>query len=141
MVADRKKKVLLVDDDHECLAVTGAILNDYGCMVYEARDFKEILDLVEEKKVIVDLVILDLVLPVFNGFNITAYLRAHRVYKDVPIIAMTARDYQHDRDKALKLGCNSFINKPYSVNKLLEIVRQLLLRPKSESAYDSSVNL
>jgi len=135
---DRKMqpgKILLVEDDLETQKVTNLILNKCGHTVYLASSFKDVLELLRNHQLGIDLAIIDIILPVLSGFTVMEYLRAHPIYKRVPLIAMTARKQTDDYKRAKKIGCSHFIDKPYVVQELLSVVTQLIRHPLHENDY------
>ena len=127
------KKILLVEDDFDCSVVARLILKNWGYKVYEARDFRDVIRLIQVEKLQADLVIVDLFLPLCSGFSIAEYLRTQSNYRFVPIIAITARSRADDHVKALNSGCNSFIAKPYSLDILQRTVAHLLaIAPRTD---------
>ena len=74
----------------------------------------------------IDLVLLDLLLPDTNGFEIASLLRQNKLTQDMPIIAVSGLSKQEDRDRALELGCNDYLLKPYLIDELKTKIYQCL---------------
>ena len=109
-----------------------------GFVVHEAYDGKDALDQV--RKVIPDLVILDVMMPKMDGFETLALLREN---SNVPVIMLTARGEEDDRVRGLELGADDYVTKPFSPRELVSRVRAVLRRvepPKGGSGEAIQVN-
>jgi len=80
-----------------------------------------------------DLILMDMSLPVVDGWEATRRLKADDALKNIPIIALTAHAMANDRDKALAAGCDEYDTKPIELPRLLAKMEALLLVPASES--------
>lgn len=74
----------------------------------------------------VDLVLLDIMLPYFDGFEIVTHIRSKEAWKNVPIIMLTSRSNEKDIVKALELGANDYVTKPFNVKELIARVKRNL---------------
>jgi two-component system response regulator MtrA len=117
------KRLLLVEDDHELGAQIVKRLRDAG---YEATWWKEGRPLGPGALPEVDLVVLDLMLPGTYGMDMLKQLRAHSV---VPVLVLSARNDTVDKVRALQLGADDYMTKPFWPEELLERVRARLRRP------------
>ena len=108
----KEAKILLVEDNEMNQELTVSLLNSVGLTTMVAKNGKIALDLL--KKNAFDLVLMDIQMPVMNGLDATAEIRkrSDEYFKNVPIIAMSARAFQKDKDDCLKAGMNSYIAKP-----------------------------
>ena len=117
-------KVMVVDDDAFIRRPLEYILREEGFVPITAVDGDDCLKKVTETRP--DLIILDVMMPGRDGFEVCSILKSDPVLADVPIILLTARGRENDRNKGLMLGAAEFMTKPYSPSDLLRRVRQLL---------------
>ena len=111
MVAD-KADVLMLDDQPENLhLLTNLLINDFRCRPFS--DAEKFMAYIEQGKP-VDLVLLDVVMPGRDGYEICAWLRSRRALEHVPIIFLTSLTSAEDERKGLALGANDYIGKPFS---------------------------
>jgi tubulin-specific chaperone A len=116
------KNILLVDDDiRNIFAVTGA-LEDYEMEVITASNGKEAVDTLLENNDI-DLVLMDIMMPVMDGYEAMRAIRKIDKLKKIPIIALTAKAMQGDKDKCLEAGANDYLAKPLNVDRLISMMR------------------
>lgn len=108
--------ILLVEDNEMNTLLASAILQRTGAGITEAANGMEAIDLL--KKRVFDVVLMDLHLPVMNGFDTTRYIR-EKLKLDVPVIAITANVINGEESKCLEAGMNGFISKPYTEKDLL----------------------
>jgi DNA-binding response OmpR family regulator len=114
----------VIDDDPELLTMIGMILRRAGYQVVLSSDPVEGLGrLVEERP---DLLILDLMMPHMNGFELCEAVRKSADIADLPIIILTARIQEKDRETALALGVRDYLTKPITARQLLVNVRTIL---------------
>ena len=102
-------KILVVDDEQRMIHFIRMNLDLEGFSVHEAYDGKDALDQI--RKVLPDLVILDVMMPKMDGFETLAVLREN---SNVPVIMLTARGEEDDRVRGLELGADDYITKPFS---------------------------
>lgn len=116
--------VLLVEDFADTRWMMRRLLEMSGCRVVEASDGREAIERASEERP--DLVLMDLNMPVLDGFAAALRLREREETRDVPIIAVTAYDTAESRAAARAVGCTDYIAKPVDFDKLLSIVAQRL---------------
>jgi len=117
------KKVLVVEDVDFNRDLVVQLLEDQY-QVIEAADGEEGLELAEQEKP--DLILMDLSLPVMDGWEATRRLRANEELHSIPVIALTAHAMVGDEDKALASGCNDYLSKPLDADELLEKVAKYI---------------
>lgn len=117
-------KILAVDDDLDLLRLIAFALRQAGYMVLEAQDGPSALSTFERERP--DLVILDVNLPRLNGFEVLKKIRA--VSGTIPVMMLTVRTAEEDQVRALDLGADDYLGKPFSPRALLARVRALLRR-------------
>jgi len=121
------KRVLVVDDDVKTVELVKLYLNRDGYRILTAYDGIEALRLAREKHP--DLIVLDLMLPGIDGFQICHTLRDE---SDVPIIMLTARTTDQDKLAGLDLGADDYVTKPFSPRELAARIRAVLRRLPGE---------
>jgi two-component system KDP operon response regulator KdpE len=122
-----KPKVLIVDDEPEVLKYVGANLRARGYDTFTASDGSEALQRASED--VFDLVLLDITMPGPDGF---AVCQAIRQRSAVPIIMLSARGQEKDKVKALDLGADDYLTKPFGIEELLARVRAALRRGQGQ---------
>jgi len=118
-----RKKVLVVEDVEDNRELLVQYFRDVYD-VYEARDGRECIELAE--KVRPDLILMDLSLPVLDGWQAASALKADARLKGIPIIAVTAHAMVGDDTKALSAGCDAYISKPIDFVELEKVMKNLL---------------
>src|SRR5271170_1819983 len=121
---DRIPKVLVVDDEPNIRELVEVALKFHGCAVAVSASGKDALHQAEAYEP--DLMILDVMLPDMDGFEVCRTLRANG--NDVPVIFLTARDTTTDTIRGLTLGGDDYVTKPFSVEALVARVRAVLRR-------------
>ena len=114
--------ILVVDDSKDTRDVCRMILETFGYRVIQASEGREAIYTASAK--CPDLILMDLSLPGVDGLVATAALRSISTLKDVPIIAMTAYPESLSKDKALAAGCDAYLEKPLSMERLTAILHQ-----------------
>jgi DNA-binding response OmpR family regulator len=115
--------ILVVDDEPKIIKLTRDYLMKYGYRVISASDGAEALTLARREKP--DLVVLDLMLPEMDGWEVCRTLRNE---SDIPIIMLTARSEESDQVLGLELGADDYITKPFSPHTLVARIRAVLRR-------------
>ena len=116
------KMILLVDDSDVLRKITSFNLKKQGYEVVEARDGIEALEKLKELKP--DLMILDIMMPRLDGFNVLKRMQENDEWKEIPVIVLTAKGGEEDEELALSLGAKKVMTKPFSPIQLLEEVRK-----------------
>ena len=118
------KKVLLVDDEQDIVETLKFMLEtaDYEC--YCAYDGEQGLNMAKE--IMPDLIILDVMMPVMNGYKVSRLLKFDTRYKDIPILMLTARSQDKDKELGEETGADEYITKPFDINFVLERVKSYL---------------
>ncbi|MDM8559970.1 ATP-binding protein [Candidatus Parabeggiatoa sp. HSG14] len=113
-------KILVVDDRWENRSVLVNLLTPLGFNVFEAINGQEALD--KACELFPDLIIMDLMMPLMDGFEASRQIRQISHLKELPIIAASASVFKYHQQESLKAGCNNFIDKPIHKDKLLELI-------------------
>lgn len=127
-------KILVVDDEESLAEFVCRALRQNGYGTLCAFDGDEALRLIEEE--LPDLVILDLMLPMMDGWEVCRRAKANSATKDIPIMMLTARSSPVDAVQGLDLGADDYLRKPFPLDELLARVRVLLRRKRHETKYD-----
>jgi signal transduction histidine kinase/DNA-binding response OmpR family regulator len=115
------KKILVADDDPRNIFVLSAVLEDYGAEIIEAENGKVALEKLENEAV--DLILMDIMMPVMNGYEAIRNIRNSNKMKHIPIIATTAKSLKGDREKCMEVGANDYISKPIDYDVLITLVK------------------
>lgn len=117
-------KVLVVDDEPFICRSLCFVLRKENYEVFEARNGEEALVAVREHHP--DLVFLDVMMPKFNGFEVTEQIRADATLKGTKIILLTAKGQDADKEIGKQVGADDYMTKPFSPMKILERARKVL---------------
>jgi signal transduction histidine kinase/DNA-binding response OmpR family regulator/CHASE3 domain sensor protein len=116
------KTVLVVDDDVRNIFSLSKSLESYGMQVISAIDGKEALKQLEGDTRI-DMVLMDMMMPELDGYETTRQLRKMPQYRNLPVIAVTAKAMTGDREKCIAAGASDYITKPVDVDQLISLLR------------------
>ncbi|MCH4887880.1 response regulator [Acidaminobacter sp. JC074] len=116
------KSVLIVDDDMRNVFALSTILNKLGIKTEIANNGQEALDLIGDIDDL-DLVLMDIMMPVMDGYEAIKSIRKMDKYLDLPIIALTAKAMKGDKELCIKAGANEYLPKPIDRNKLMSLLR------------------
>lgn len=116
------RKLLLADDDMRNIFALSAVLEDAGFSIEIATNGKEAIQKLEEIPEI-ELVLMDVMMPEMDGIEATRRIRQQSKWTNVPIIAVTAKAMQGDREQCLEAGANDYISKPVDIDKLLSLIK------------------
>lgn len=122
--ADRGKYVLVVDDSPSVRRVVGNMLKQNNWEVQMARDGVEALDMIARE--IPAAVLLDIEMPRMDGYELTATIRSQEQYRTLPLIVLTSRAAAKHQQRALQLGANAYLIKPYQDEELLNMLNSLV---------------
>jgi len=122
-------KILYVEDNEDNVYVVKNRLTRAGFSVLIATDGAQGVVVATAEQP--DLILMDLSLPVIDGWEATRQLKAAPETRHIPVVALTAHAMSGDREKALAAGCDDFDTKPVEISRLLEKIRALL--PKGEA--------
>ena len=121
-----KRSVLVVDDEPNMVLTLEFLMKKAGYEVRVARDGPAALAEVAANPP--DLILLDVMMPGRDGYDVCQVIRANPAWKDVVIIMLTARGREIEREKGLALGADDYITKPFSTRALVERVREFMDR-------------
>ncbi len=126
---ERPPLIMVVDDSITVRKVTSRHLQKHNMDVLAAKDGIEALEKLRDQ--VPDLMLVDIEMPRMDGYELTSNVRSDPLLKHVPIIMITSRAGSKHRDRALQLGVNLYMTKPYQEDELLANIRLLLPRPQS----------
>ena len=127
--AFKGKEILLVEDVELNREIAETILTEAGFHVNSVEDGKQAVDYMEsEKGDMIDLILMDVMMPVMDGYEATQKIRQleDKTKADIPIIAMTANAFEEDAKAAIEAGMNAHMAKPIRIESLYEIIEQYL---------------
>jgi CheY-like chemotaxis protein len=116
------KKILLVDDDSRNVFALSKILNERGMVIIKAENGKYALAALAIHPDI-DLVLMDIMMPEMDGYEAMRQIRSQKKYQGLPVIALTAKAMNNDKQKCIDAGANDYIAKPIDVERLLSLMR------------------
>ena len=119
-------RILVVDDDALTRRFVGGLLRQQGHEVHEARDGEEALRITGD--LLPRLVVLDLVMPVKDGYEVLEALKADPKTRRIPVLVLSMRSREEDIVKGLRLGAEDYVIKPFNTQELMLRVRKILDR-------------
>lgn len=125
----RGKKVLVVDDDMRNVFALSKVLKDHGMEVIKADNGKNALEQLA-RQADIQLVLMDIMMPEMDGYEAMQRIRQQAQFRDLPIIALTAKAMKDDKQKCIDAGANDYIPKPVDVERLLTLIRVWLSKNK-----------
>jgi chemosensory pili system protein ChpA (sensor histidine kinase/response regulator) len=124
VVVDDKKTIMVVDDSITIRKVTERMLLRYGIEVILAKDGVDATNQLQDH--IPDLMLLDIEMPRMDGFEVATYVRNEERLKDIPIIMITSRTGSKHKEKAMKIGVNRYLGKPFQEDDLVSNINDIL---------------
>lgn len=121
------KKILLTDDDLRNTFALSKLLKKHGMEVVIADNGEMALEKLESDKTI-DLILMDIMMPVMDGYQAIDEIRKRSNIKHLPIIALTARAMPEEQERCINAGANDYLTKPVDIEKLLTLMRVLLFK-------------
>ncbi len=119
-----KKRVMIVDDDPDALALMENILTDEGLELIKVSNATEVG--LKAAQLSPDLILLDFLMPEINGFEVCKALRENELTRSTPIMAVTCLTKEQDIQRIFECGADEYLAKPFKVEQLLEKVRELI---------------
>ena len=117
------KRILVVEDHEDNRRILRDLLTSVG---YEMTEVDNGADAVEAARMLPDLILMDIQLPVMDGYEATRTIKANPTLRAIPIIVLTSYALSGDDEKAREAGCDAYFAKPFSPRKLLLKVREFL---------------
>ena len=128
---DRRTFALVVDDSITVRRVTQRLLERNGMRVMTARDGMDAVALLAEN--VPDIILLDIEMPRMDGYEVAAHVRNDPRLRDVPIIMITSRVGEKHRARAIELGVNDYLGKPYQESQLIDAITPLVAQRRARS--------
>jgi two-component system, cell cycle response regulator DivK len=125
-----KRKILYIEDNEQNLYLVSFILEKAGYEVFQEREGKKGIETAARVKP--DLILLDILLPHMDGYQVAEFIRKKPGLSAVPIIAVTSYAMPGDREKALKAGCGGYIEKPINPDTFADEIRSFLPEGKGD---------
>lgn len=125
-------KILVVDDSPTVLEVVTAVLVQEGYEVITASDGLEGLNKARSEKP--DLIVLDVMLPKMQGYQVCRLLKFDENYKEIPILMYTSKDQEDNKITGLKTGADDYLIKPVEQERLVRLVKEHLEKKKRDTA-------
>jgi len=119
------QRVLIVEDQEDNRAILRDLLTNAGYDFIEATNGEEGVALAESERP--DLILMDIQLPVMDGYEATRRIKGNAALRSIPIIAVTSYALSGDEAKAQNAGCDAYVAKPFSPRQLLAKIREYLL--------------
>ncbi len=115
------KKILIVDDDARNSFALSKLLADKGLKVHIAQNGQKALEMLEKNEV--DLVLMDIMMPVMDGYETIKRIRLQPKFRNLPILALTAKAMKGDREKCIAAGASDYLTKPIDPDRLFSMLR------------------
>ncbi|HVP36025.1 MAG TPA: response regulator [Terriglobales bacterium] len=117
--------ILVIDDEAEITEIIETFLKDAGYQVLVENS--SVMGIERAKSFKPDLILLDIMMPFMDGYEVCDELKKNKETENIPVIFLTGKDARSDEGKSFKVGGDMFIKKPFNCERLLEIVRIVLL--------------
>ncbi len=124
----KDKTILLVDDDMRNVFALSSLLENYEMKVIVGKNGREAIEKLKANARIVDLVLMDIMMPEMNGYDAIKAIRKEKRFEKLPIIALTAKAMKGDREKCIAAGANEYLSKPVEREKLISMLRVWLYK-------------
>jgi two-component system cell cycle response regulator DivK len=118
------KRILIVEDQEDNRAILRDVLSREGYQLIEAVDGREGVEIALRERP--DLILMDIQLPVIDGYEATRRIKGHPDLKSIPVIAVTSYALSGDETKARAAGCDGYVTKPFSPRQIVGKVREHL---------------
>ncbi len=118
-------KVLVIDDEAEITQIIEAFLENAGYVV--TTENSSVMGIERAKEIKPDLILLDIMMPNMDGYEICDELKKNADTKNIPVIFLTGKDSRDDQGRSFQVGGDMFVKKPFSCERLLEIVNIVLV--------------
>ena len=125
------RNVLVVDDEPNIVLSIKFLMKQKGYEVRTASNGEEALQALHER--VPDLILLDVMMPKPDGYEVCQKIRATREWRDIPVIMLTAKGREVEREKGIAMGADDYITKPFATQELVAKVQAILeVKPEGE---------
>jgi type IV pili sensor histidine kinase/response regulator len=124
-----ENSILIIDDSIMVRRTLTRILTRSDYQVMECRDGKEAWELLIQHLQTFKLILCDLEMPNMDGFSLLQLIRADETFNGIPVLVVTSRESEAHRQRAIALGANAYVTKPFQPNLLLEMIAGLIAAP------------
>ena len=125
------RRILLIEDNHSLLEEIINVLDLEGFTVETAENGRVGFERLQQMAELPDIVICDLMMPDWDGYEMLKAVRGHPATVSLPVIVLTARDDEECQSKAKELGADDFVTKPFKIAELLQVVERVLKKAKA----------
>jgi two-component system, cell cycle response regulator DivK len=125
--ATMSKTILVVEDQEDNRQILRDLLGNAGLRMIEAHDGEQALTVARSERP--NLILMDIQLPILDGYEATSSIKRDPELKHIPVIAVTSYALSGDEERAREAGCDAYVAKPYSTRHLLAKIGQFLERP------------
>lgn len=122
----KKNRILIVEDEESLLKLESILFSAKGYCVSGVMDGESALEEISSHKP--DLVVLDIMLPLLDGFEVCRRIKENPETSTIPVVMLTARKNSQDRARGLEAGADAYITKPFRSAQVIEIIESLLNR-------------
>ncbi len=122
----KKKKVLIVDDEERNTFALKSYLETFEMIIIEARNGEDAIQILK-RETDVAIILLDMMMPVMDGYETLSFLKANDLLKRIPVIAVTARAMKGDKEKCIESGAWDYVSKPIDLASLMDIINKWIL--------------
>jgi CheY-like chemotaxis protein len=122
----KRNRILVVEDEESLLKLESILLSSKGYSVTGVMDGRSALEEVKANNP--DLVILDIMLPEIDGFEVCRRIKEDPVSSHIPVLILTAKKNSQDLARGQQVGCDAYITKPFKSAKVLDMVQELLAK-------------
>lgn len=119
-----KKKILVVEDEESLLKLESILLTSKGYEVHGAADGRAALDAIEQVQP--DLVLLDIMLPEIDGFEVCRRIKSNSKTKHIPVVMLTAKKSREDMARGEQVGADWYITKPFKSAMVIETIQRFI---------------
>ena len=121
----KSARILVIDDEAEITEIVETFLKDAGYQVMIENS--SVMGIERAKNFKPDLILLDIMMPFMDGYEVCDELKKNKETENIPVIFLTGKDAKSDEGRSFRVGGDMYIKKPFSCDRLLEIVRIVLM--------------
>jgi len=119
-------KVIIADDSRVMRNIIQKAISPIGLEVIHASNGQEVLDSLETYRQDIGLILLDWNMPVMNGLEVLESIKANNLHKDIPVLMVSTESEDDKMEKAFRAGAKGYLSKPFTPEKLLDLVRNTI---------------